>query len=135
MLLGFKQQFPNGSPTHFVEKILDGTKKHTIRKGHRWRAGMSIQMATGVRTKKYYQFNINRPDLQKCISEQRIIIINTNGNINILVGDDTYLLETSKFDLIKNDGFFNVKQFKEWFFPNGDGVFEGQIIHWTNLKY
>lgn len=34
MILGSKQQF--------IPKYLDGTKIHTIRKGYRWRKGMTI---------------------------------------------------------------------------------------------
>ena len=50
MILGFYPQFK--------EKILDGTKKHTLRADEtdRWKVGRSIQFATGVRTKEYNKF-------------------------------------------------------------------------------
>ena len=63
MILGFKNQF--------VPAILDGTKIHTIRKDphHRWKPGMTIQMATGVRTKKYKCFK-----KAICVSVQEVRI-------------------------------------------------------------
>ena len=51
MILSFKPQF--------VPKILDGTKKHTIRadKHNRWHNKMTIHFATGVRTPQYEKFD------------------------------------------------------------------------------
>ncbi len=50
MIIGFKPQF--------VDPILNGTKIHTIRLDpyERWKPGMKMHMATGVRTKHYKQF-------------------------------------------------------------------------------
>jgi len=67
MILGFKTIFPWGQVNFFEEKIkasliikFDGIiiipKIHTIRKGNRWRAGVKIHFATGVRSKGYRQF-------------------------------------------------------------------------------
>lgn len=63
MVIGFKEQF--------VYKILNGTKIHTIRedKHDRWRPGMTMHMATGVRTKNYKQFHEDN-----CTSVQEISI-------------------------------------------------------------
>ena len=83
MILGFKRFFPDGSQTYFKEKILAGAgygpvvtmpKIHTIRAGSRWHQGMSIQMAYGVRTKKYDQFNKGIEGLQICTGVQNIKI-------------------------------------------------------------
>jgi hypothetical protein len=70
MILGFKTHFPDGTPTDFERKILEGEKIHTLRLGHRWKPGTPIQMANGVRTTKYRQFNKKRPDLAVCKSVQ-----------------------------------------------------------------
>jgi len=72
MVLGFEQQF--------VEPILSGTKIHTIRedKHNRWKPGRSIQMATGVRTKNYNQFNED-----ECVSVQEIKILYFDGDPDI----------------------------------------------------
>ena len=101
MLLGFKQYFTDGTPTRFVEKIIYPVKAaivldvpesytinnghwgmaklHTIRQGNRWRADMPIQMAYGVRTKKYWQFNKGIQQLSTCISVQKIFMTSFNS--------------------------------------------------------
>jgi len=91
MILGFKTQIA-GQPTFFVEKIranvspiLANTwtpKIHTIRHGNRWRAGMKMQLAIGVRTKGYYQFNIGEyAALDHCVSVQEIEINHYIGSL------------------------------------------------------
>ena len=154
MILGFKQHFPDKTPTYFVEKILQPvnvalvldvpkyypidieyklpTKLHSIRKGNRWRADMPIQMAYGVRTKKYWQFNKGIQQLSKCISVQRIFI--TYGNEITVSVDGKRLSLREVLKLIKNDGITE-DQFINWFFQKGTVEFSGQIIHWTNLRY
>ena len=54
----YKQKFPWGESTFFRRKIEEKVKKHTIRMDvhNRWHAGIKIQHAYGVRTKKYEQF-------------------------------------------------------------------------------
>ncbi len=128
MVLGFKPQF--------VKPILKGIKRHTIRTDAtgRWQAGNSIQMATGVRTKQYNQFNNNKPKLQQCISIQIIVIkyhkcLGVGGASVTVDGRNLTALEIA--DLARNDGFGNIDKFFDWF--NTD--FTGKIIHWTNIKY
>jgi uncharacterized protein YqfB (UPF0267 family) len=50
MIISFKDRF--------VDKIKNGTKKHTIRgdKHDRWKGGTRMGMATGVRTTAYRKF-------------------------------------------------------------------------------
>lgn len=87
MILGFSTTFPDGRPTMFEQKILlphDPSlqfeypdlypKIHTFRMGDRWRAGMTIHMATGTRSPQYRQFNAGIPGLEHCRSTQRCII-------------------------------------------------------------
>ncbi|MFN3405168.1 MAG: hypothetical protein ACK40G_13805 [Cytophagaceae bacterium] len=143
MILPFSKNNPiTKQPTEFPDKILAGIKINSIRYGYRWRAGMSIQMATGARTKYYYQFNKDRPDLQECISTQNIEIIPA-GKAPKLGGyemytDHTILIEGKVIDkktielLAKNDGFDSLEDFWVWF---GNDHLDGQIIHWTDFKY
>lgn len=133
MILGFKQQFPDKTPTNFKEKILSGEKIHSIRAGYRWSLGMTIQMAYGVRTKNYNQFNKERSGLDQCLGLQMIDMCFKSGMLSIVV-DGIYLGGESEFLLFKNDGL-TATQFLNWFFPKGKGEFSGQIIHWTNFKY
>ena len=159
MILGFKEKFADGTPTNFVNKILKGEKIHSIRKGERWKAGTLIQMATGVRTKNYKQFNNLFVDnvekgLGYCWSVQDISIFFNQPHFNNFVFPDsfegqklTYRLiidikiinkETELFQLAKNDGFVWQGDFIEWFYNARDketDTFKGQIIHWTEKRY
>src|SRR5882672_516160 len=47
-------------------------KLHTIRAGNRWKAGMNMQMAYGVRSKNYEQFNKGIEELRQVVSVQDI---------------------------------------------------------------
>lgn len=129
MILGFKPQF--------VQPILNGTKKHTIRedKNNRWKVGNSIQMATGVRTKNYYEFNNG-----VCKAIQKIQIKWTpydpdslqGRSVRVFIdGKDVTMKDDIIDALVVNDGFESRLEFFTWFSDN----FEGKIIHWTDLKY
>ena len=164
MVLGFMTVL-NGKPTHFVEKIwacsgdleqIFAPKLHSIRAGNRWKAGMAIHMATGVRTKNYNRFNGGLIGLDVVKSVQTIEITDIgedyesyhDGRKGIihpyitLDGVFRQTIFTVKIDgrnidglivkgLAINDGFETLKDFLD-FFKDG---FTGQIIHWTDLKY
>jgi hypothetical protein len=128
MVLGFKNQF--------VSKILDGTKKHTIREDatNRWKEGRLIDMATGVRTKQYNKFTE-----QICIGTQKIEFKwQTNNSVMVFI-DGVNVTNHSFQDtdkmvievLAKNDGFDNLTDFFAWFSED----FTGKLIHWTDLIY
>ncbi|MGB8706236.1 MAG: hypothetical protein WCD31_14515 [Gillisia sp.] len=128
-------------------------KLHTIRqdKKNRWKAGTDIHFVINNRSKDRYQF----APIIKCVSTQRIAIINTGKHphgdyhkcMEVLVEQDS---ENTRFgschfdkdgdiiycsewveDLAINDGFESVKDFFSWFRTD----FHGKIIHWTDLKY
>lgn len=144
MILGFTTQI-QGEQTHFPEKILAGVdpelrkiyipKIHTIRAGHRWKAGNSIQMATGVRTSNYNQFNKGIPELSVCKSVQNVAIVYKDNAPHIFIDSKEYFFSDISL-LFINDGFvgmhFNhVVSFFRWFHSD----FEGQIVHWTDFRY
>lgn len=166
MILGFKTQV-KGKPTHFVQKILackiDEYRKaftpkiHTIRGGNRWKPGNSIQMATGVRTKKYFRFNGDGIGLDECKGVQAVEIIRVDDlsfseyegsgyivevhvpKLNKTFSaafrvkiDGRYLSNEEIRALSVNDGFETPEQMFWWF--NLD-CFSGQLIHWTDFKY
>lgn len=157
MVLPYSKTYPwdDRRPTNFAAKILSpyvtgfskyDPKLHTIRLGERWKAGNSIQMAYGVRTKDYFQFNDEIPELGFCKSVQKIVIKPLFGNeelrisktnISLIIPLPEILIDTKKLDndqvvrLIRNDGFDSIIDFMMWF----NKPFSGQIIHWTDLKY
>ena len=122
MVIGFNPRFK--------EPILKKTKKHTLREDphNRWKQGIKMHMATGVRTKNYNQFNED-----VCKSTQKIEIIRTSDYLNetIVKVDGRKLTEPEIQQLAWNDGFDNLVSFWLWF----DKGFIGKIIHWTDLKY
>jgi hypothetical protein len=142
MILGFKQKFPDGTPTHFEEKIYAGVapelykdfepKIHSMREGERWRAGMDIQMAYGVRTKQYRQFNKGVSKLEKCISTQHVFMT-YDWQLEVSISGRELTPEEISV-LIKNDGLTR-QQFIDWFFPDNKDEWSGQIIHWTEFRY
>lgn len=142
MILPFKK-YINGQPTHFKEKILacffkNGftPKLHTIRKSKRIKPGTKLHMAYGHRTKFYEQFNYDIPELEKCVSTQEIMIKwfsrfgDWRGDTLTFI-DGVAVTGDIVEDLAKNDGFESADEFFNYFNEN----FEGQIIHWTDLKY
>lgn len=121
MVLSFKQQF--------VEKILDGSKVHTIRRDHgrRWQKGKKIHFATGVRTKDYRQFHAG-----VCKWNQSIHIEADSRQVWVGLNGGMHRLSPSGVDLLaKNDGFDTTEEFWGWFSED----FHGVIIHWTDFVY
>jgi len=155
MTLGFSTHWPE--PNHhvvtlFLAKILCPyradivkaapdllPKIHTFRLGHRWRAGMSIQMVTGNRTPKRLQFNAGIPALSTCISVQEAVIwLDSDGELHIVIGTmehGFYLTLEQRLLFAANDGFNSIEEMTWWFFPKGPGILDGQIIHWTDFQY
>lgn len=128
MILGFKQQFE--------DLIKTGSKIHTIRadKPNRWKPGMLIHFAKGVRTKNYINFHMGF-----CHSVQRINIeyVPYEGNTKGLVADVFVSIDGRRLNneevrvLAKNDGFQSASDFLNFF----DKDFTGKIIHWTDFRY
>lgn len=156
MTLGFSTYRPGTRDlTFFSAKILSPympqfakafpiPKIHTFRIGHRWRAGMSIQMVSGNRTRYRFQFNAGIPELSTCISAQPArICINVDKYIDIAVEepdkDHRWLTREELLLFAVNDGFNSLEELTRWFFPKGyTGTYEplvGQIIHWTDFRY
>lgn len=135
MILGFKKQF--------VSKILDGTKIHTIRedKHNRWKIGMKVQCATGVRTKDYNQFHE-----EWCVSIQRIMFKKPaigfasekiwEPALPHIVVDGLWITDPKiKLALALNDGFDNLEELLTFFNTPAYLNKELKLIHWTDLKY
>lgn len=132
MILGFTKKIKGGKPTEFREKVLDGRKIHSIRedKHDRWREGMSIEMAYGVRSDDYEQWNADRPDLQTCTGTQPFEIKWKGHDYQVRV-DGHRLTPAEVEQLAKNDGFDELVDFLTWFSSD----FKGKIIHWTKMRY
>ena len=123
MLLGFNKRFK--------APIKDGTKLHSMREDakDRWKVGMAIQMATGVRTKNYECFD--RDKICTGLQTAEIKYYVGNGkDVHVFV--DGKELPWSTIEMLAlNDGFRSVGAFFEWF--NKD--WKGKIIHWDEVRY
>lgn len=132
MILGFKTKFPWGKPTNFKEKILclEGfvPKIHTLRENFRFKPGMVINFATGVRTKHYNEFKRDT-----CKSTQIVVIVNIPFSGIPYIFIDGKLLSLRERDRFKsNDGFDTIEDFSLWFYKP---VYILQLVHWTEYKY
>jgi len=142
MIISFKTQFPWGEPTNFEQKIKDGLKINTIRRDKhcRWKPGMQIHMATGVRTSNYNCFD----DTKYCKSVQSIKMNyyregDILRNFEIIIDGDLFYSQSGygsfgsgNLDILaKNDGFDSTDDFLRFF----DNCFEGRIISWTPFRY
>jgi len=159
MNIMFMTKFPDGTPTDFVGKIIQSclnvtgeyaqhriAKSHTIRASKRIKKGMRLSMRYW-KEKPYRSPQVEFMETE-CISTQDILVewenhgIGQNGKEMIapVVWIDGQMFyapfwgEGSKENLERlaiNDGFSCGDEFLKWF--NKD--FEGQIIHWTELRY
>lgn len=150
MILSYKQKFPWGRPTNFEQKIKEGIKKHTLRDDihGRWKPGMMIQHAYGVRTSNYRCFAKGH-----CMSTQileikwvhwRIAVTNSHEIkqfesipnqerliVFILYVDGRQLNGSEINDIARNDGFDSTEDFFRWF----NEPCTKKIIHFTDLRY
>ncbi|HMM02017.1 MULTISPECIES: hypothetical protein [unclassified Dysgonomonas] len=175
MILSYKQKFPWGEPTYFREQIRNtafdyigscisqydnegnnlsdlwivNRKIHTIRDDiyNRWKPGMIIQHAYGVRTSNYECFatgqcihiqilKIEKVSWRDIITDPRQIkaIEMTPGKDSDVfqLYVDGRLLNGSEINfLAKNDGFSSTADFLRWFKEPG----VKKIIHFTDFKY
>lgn len=135
MILGFSKVFKmgktlKGKPTRFKEKIAAGTKIHSMREDRhkRWRVGMSMQLAYGVRTLYYDCFKPN--EVCKRIDEVEIKYLPGNGTPRVTInGRVLGIMEVVMF--AANDGFDSLPDFCEYFHENGTY----RLLHWTDFIY
>lgn len=121
-------------------------KRHTLRLDphDRWKAGRKIEMVyRGAGYKILDHFNKGIPELEKCVSVQKIEIRWVYNNIDgvgdiktmlVFVDGRCLTLDNNGYEvdtLVANDGFYSFDQFAKWFKKD----FTGKIIHWTDLRY
>lgn len=119
MILGFKSAF--------VPQIQDGTKIHTIRQGHRWQRGQAIH---------FYQ-NVRQPTMSKFRDDATVTSTQTLRILNgrHLFIENRHILGAELEELARRDGFPNAELLLKWFRDTHGPDFEGQLIHWTDLRY
>lgn len=124
----FQKKHPRaGQPTFFVEKIVSGEKKHTIRKGNRFKKGMlfSARIWTG---KSYCSPQKTITDMPFCVEEAYDFEV--RRGLPYLNGNVLSVYQTNI--ICENDGL-EWDDFVQWIL-NQDG-FQGQIICWHKMEY
>lgn len=147
MIVYFMQKWPDGSPTHFKEKILSGLYKqlfdvvdgkgigqfqpklHTMRESFRIRKGMMLDLAYW--SGKPYNSSPDRFVQQTPCKNTQIVKIHHGMGHRTVIVDGKILTPKKTEQLAINDGFESVDKFFEHFNKSA----EYNLIHWTNLKY
>jgi len=131
------------SKDQFKDKILDGTKIHTIRtdKSERWKRGMKIHFWRGNPRNTNAKIKPHQFHESHCTSVQKIQFVwrtvnegmlNEGRAVQVWIDGRNVTTDDQIIDaLVKNDGFDSRKEFFEWF--NED--FKGKLVHWTKLRY
>lgn len=119
MILGFDAAF--------LPQMQAGTKIHTIRRGHRWKAGQLINFCLNEDQATGRTF---RPDAA-VTSTQHLRILDGRH----LFIDERPIRGAELEQLAHHDGFVNAEALLNWFHDHYGPVFEGQLIHWTPARY
>ena len=140
MVLAIYTKYKNGQKSSFVEKILDGSKMHSIREDmdDQWASGLKIQFVTGDNPEDYKQFSSGT-----CTSVQIIEISRSGGDqMQVKVDGKALCIDEIKL-LAANDGFDTLRDLFDFIVPIDTtqalqlqkNKFKGKLIHWTDLKY
>ena len=118
--------------TVFIDKILSGEKRQTIRKsGKKWdkvKVGDKLTLYTGLRTKECRK-----------LGEAEVKSID-NIEIKIgFIGSDVWLNNENLNEiacrrLAQADGFYGVRDFLEFFDDHYGKEFKGKVIKWKNFR-
>lgn len=122
MTLGFKPEF--------VSLIIDGTKIHTIRSGQRWNVGQPIQFCAIGPQGEQQQF---RP-AGHVTAVQAVRIRENSGAVHFEV-DGRPLLRTELCEFARRDGFESPASLLQFLTNHYKLPFEGQLVHWTDMRY
>ena len=150
MLITFSRKLPDGSPSNFKDKILDGTKIHTIRATRRGKrqieTGDELHLWDGSpRNTRGNSAKI--PGSWVCSGVEPAYILFDEQedvySVRVMVGrvyagsvNYTQLSWENVKRLAENDGL-TINQFVNWFWEatnKGTELFQGFIIHWTSLR-
>lgn len=124
---------PSLNYTLFLDKVIDGTKPHTIRALRKMpiKIGDDLSHFTGMRTKACRRLRPNT----NCTAAVRISIFSCRERVILGPGSRFYpwgsLGKSQILDLALRDGFGNDYDFFRFFeAPAGDTEWRGQLIEW-----
>lgn len=114
--LNFKEQF--------AQAVESGAKTQTIRKPRKIKAGDTVQLFTGQRTKQCRRLGTG---IVKCISKIDIELV---GCERVIYINDVRLHPVHYHDFAKKDGFSFYDDFFAFFDEHYGLPFEGILIKW-----
>lgn len=119
--------------TVFIDKILSGEKRQTIRKaGKKWenvKVGDKLTLYTGLHTKDCQKLGEAEVESIDNIDIESSLRVFSRIRIN-----DKYLLIREMRELALNDGFSTIDAFLEFFHDHYGEEFKGKIIKWKNFR-
>jgi len=125
---------PSLNFTVFIDKVVDGTKPHSIRAGERFKVGDDLSFFTGMMSKRCRRLRPNT----LCTAAVPLSIF-TNRRVVIGAGSRFYPPGgyAERHDQIRAlavlDGFSSTDSFFEFFLaqvPANDREFRGQLVEW-----
>lgn len=125
------------TPMSELKNLLIKPKIHTVRLDllDRWKVGMLIHPVINNRTPDRKQFAITTP----CTRVQNIILSLDKDKDILIEIDSRELSYTERIQFAFNDGFDNWTDFVLYWQPfienSEDNVYDGKLIHWTDIKY
>jgi hypothetical protein len=127
---------PGCNFTVFPEKIANGTKCQTIRKGKRFKVGDTIYCFQHSRTPKQKLLNKGKVTEVIDIHWKSYRDFLTGRKRGFFVTQPGIGLDGGKWfdDLAKRDGFSSILEMLQWFENKYDYDWDGQIIRWIPEK-
>lgn len=119
--------------TVFIDKILSGEKRQTIRKaGKKWenvKVGDKLTLYTGLRTKDCRKLGESEVESIEDVEIESPLRVFSRIKIN-----DKYLFMHEMERLALSDGFSTIDAFLEFFHDHYGEEFKGKIIKWKNFR-
>lgn len=130
-----------GEETGFIEKIIDGRKKHTVRMNYKYWAKRveTIQAHDGVLSVRSWSGKPYKSPQDEflripTIGIEPLSVINKRIYIN-----GKAMIHKDMMELAKNDGFDyspeGLRDFIEWLGADKEDVRDACIIHFTHFRY
>ena len=120
----------SGESTGFKEAYQEGRKIHTIRANDNgyYKDGDTVsvrQWSGNPRASKQVEIGVST------IGLERVLLVSRNESDAgcLVVREQVEIATVSHNDGLCRGDFF------DWFFPRGSGVFEGDILHFTDFRY
>jgi hypothetical protein len=141
IVITFSKHFPKhhpkaGNDIHFVESILNGQKKTTIRSNYkRWeKIADQLEEGTHILSLRYWTdkpYRSKQIAFARCakINIETVFITNNTNGFEMTLKDE-YLYYSEQLAVAKKEGFNNLEDFRNWF---QEDEFSGIMIEFLEI--